>query len=44
MPMLLRLTIATRMLDIGSEMDAERTIAEIESLERIFRRGRTQDR
>jgi hypothetical protein len=36
MQMPLRLTIATPMLDIWDGMDAEPTIAEIESLEHIF--------
>ena len=36
MPMLLRLTIATLMLDIGNRMDVEQTIAEIEQLEEMF--------
>ena len=34
--MSLRLTIATRILNIVDEMDDERTIAEIECLERIL--------
>jgi hypothetical protein len=36
MPMPLRLTITMLMLDIETVMDAEQSIAEIESLERIF--------